>query len=497
MIMATDRQKMTITREMQIILENGLSFHKLGNIKEAKKIYELVLEIYPNNYEALNLLGTIYYQLHKYDKAIILISKAIKLHKKGAIFYNNRALSFYKTQNFNKAILDFKKAINLNPNYIDAYNGYANVLKDSSLWESALFLIDKAIMLNRNNIVPYVTKGIILRELNLLEESLSTLDKALSIDKTHLDAIYAKSLTLIKSGNLKEGWKLYDNRWKTKSMTRSYIKSNKPEWDGVKYYKHIFIWKEQGIGDEIMCASLINKLTKYCDKLTVQADRRLIALYKRSLNKKIEYVDETYAIENLDYDAHIPIFSLPRYFKTDANDFTNGEKYLSADPALTQSIKDKLSKQSDNKICGISWKSENIISGHSRSIDLCNFIKSLDTVNLTLVNLQYGDVTKEIKNVKNKLDITIHEIQSIDNFKDLDKLASTIEACDLVVTIDNSTVHLSGALGIETHLLLPYSSDCRWQNGSKSMWYNSLNIYSQKRDLRWDNMLKEIKHNIQ
>ncbi|MDB4128004.1 hypothetical protein N9560_00945, partial [Hyphomicrobiales bacterium] len=86
----------------------------------------------------------------------------------------------------------------------------------------------------------------------------------------------------------------------------------------------------------------------------------------------------------------------------------------------------------------------------------------------------------------------------VDNKNDIDGLASIIEACDVVVSIDNATVHLAGALGKDTHVILPFKSDFRWMaDVNKSIWYNSITLYRQKRDLRWDNMLKEIKHNIQ
>ena len=91
--MTPNKQKIIITKELQTILENGLAFHRLGNFEEAKRKYEFVLETYPNNYDALHLLGTIYYQLDKYDEAITLITKAIKLYQKSSLFYNNRGLA--------------------------------------------------------------------------------------------------------------------------------------------------------------------------------------------------------------------------------------------------------------------------------------------------------------------------------------------------------------------------------------------------------------------
>ena len=47
--------------------------------------------------------------------------------------------------------------------------------------------------------------------------------------------------------------------------------------------------------------------------------------------------------------------------------------------------------------------------------------------------------------------------------QDIDGLAALITACDLVVTVSNTTAHLAGALGKETYVLVPF--------GQARMWY--------------------------
>ena len=66
---------------------------------------------------------------------------------------------------------------------------------------------------------------------------------------------------------------------------------------------------------------------------------------------------------------------------------------------------------------------------------------------MTLINLQYGDVDKEIREFEEETGIKIVQCGSVDNREDLDGLAALIEACDLVVSTSNVTIHLAGALG--------------------------------------------------
>jgi len=485
-----------ISKEIQSVLEIALSYHKLGIIEEAKKRYEHILDVYPKNFDALHLLGTIHLQKNNYDEALVLITKAIKLNSKSEIFYNNRGLVLFELRKFNDAALNYSKALKINSRFVEAYNNYAIVLQSLNQSDKALSVLNKAILINDKNASLFTRKGIIQRELGLFEESLENLNKAIRIDKTYVDAYFAKSLTLIAAGRLSEGWKLHEYRWKSPSYKSKRIITNKPQWEKKEKKKKILLWSEQGIGDEIMCSSLINELLKHCSKLIVASDKRLIPLYKRSFSEKITFIDTLLLEkEQIDYDFHLPIFSLPLHFKNDPNDQSIGKKYLFADIKRTQSIRKKIDNPNNKKIIGISWKSVSWIS--SRSFSLNDFLEYFNTDKYIFVNLQYGNVSLELENAYKKLGIRVQDIDSVDNFNDLDGLASLIEACDKIVSIDNITIHLAGALGKDTHVLLPYNSDYRWiLYRKKSIWYDSLNLYWQSKDTKWENAFKEINNQI-
>ena len=52
----------------------------------------------------------------------------------------------------------------------------------------------------------------------------------------------------------------------------------------------------------------------------------------------------------------------------------------------------------------------------------------------------------EIDRVRKEYGIDVAQAADIDNFNDIDGLAALIRACDRIVSIDNVTVHLAGAL---------------------------------------------------
>ena len=65
-------------------------------------------------------------------------------------------------------------------------------------------------------------------------------------------------------------------------------------------------------------------------------------------------------------------------------------------------------------------------------------------------------------------------------------------ACDKIVSTTNATVHLAGALGANTKVLLPFSSRWIWGTGSDSFWYDSVTPYQQIKSGDWSDVLKEI-----
>jgi len=87
--------------------------------------------------------------------------------------------------------------------------------------------------------------------------------------------------------------------------------------------------------------------------------------------------------------------------------------------------------------------------------------------------------------------------EKVDNFNDIHGLASLIQACDTVISVDNVTYQLAGALGKEIHVLLTYGSWWGWMaNGSNSPWYDSVKIYRQGVNEAWSSLFLKLKTNL-
>ena len=390
------------------------------------------------------------------------------------------------------------KAIELKPNFAEAHSNLGNILKDLGKLQEAEAALSKAIELNPNFAEAYSNLGSVLNHLGKLEDAELYARKAIELNPDFAEAHKNLSLIILKGKNFKEGFNKYEWRLEVNDRRNLQLKlrSGKPEWTPNKKGR-VLLWGEQGIGDVILFASLIPELIEKVDQLIVMVDERLIPLFKTSFNQSITYINKNKIIDEQSFDYHIAMGSLLKFFRKSKEDFKKAKKgYIKFNEVKSNIFKAKLKDLSDEKIIGISWKSTSKIDKRI-NLSLESFLLGIYSPNIRFLCLQYGDVEKEITQLRKKHRIKIEILNEVDLFNDIDGLASLIAACDEVVSIDNLTLHLAGAIGIKTNILLPKNS--HWYHGiddKQSYWYPSVSFFRQKKCNEWYIPLKEIKNEI-
>ena len=124
-----------------------------------------------------------------------------------------------------------------------------------------------------------------------------------------------------------------------------------------------------------------------------------------------------------------------------------------------------------------------------------NTCNSYIRTKLTYVNLQYGDVKKEIMHFKDSFGIEILNSDN-DNYNDIDGLASLIQSCDFVITTSNVTAHLAGALGKKTFVIVNPEQMWYWHNENVSSWYPSVNIFQKKISEDWRPAIERMSFSV-
>lgn len=120
----------------------GLSLAKLGDLDRAAQYSEDAARLKPN-YAVYYILGLIYANQAKYDKAETAYVKAIEQNPKSYEAWHQLGKVHATTLAFDKAIEAYNKAVSLNPKFPDAYQGLASAKYWSSDLTGALQQVDE------------------------------------------------------------------------------------------------------------------------------------------------------------------------------------------------------------------------------------------------------------------------------------------------------------------------------------------------------------------
>jgi predicted O-linked N-acetylglucosamine transferase (SPINDLY family) len=199
--------------QLVTMLQKGFVLHQQNKLQEAKVIYEQVLAIEPNDFNALQFLGLLYAQTNEFLKAVKFLSKAIQINpnnvdcwsnygnvlqelkrfdeaiacydkalriKKDAFIYYNRGSALKELKRFDDALASYTQAININPD-ADIYNNLGYVLQVLHRLEEALVSYDQAISIKPDHAEAYFNRGSVLQELKRFDESLAGYEQAIGI----------------------------------------------------------------------------------------------------------------------------------------------------------------------------------------------------------------------------------------------------------------------------------------------------------------------------
>jgi tetratricopeptide (TPR) repeat protein len=193
-----------------MLVQQGLNLHQRGNLNDAQNIYEQILSIQENNFDALQLLGALFAQVKKYPQAIKFLSKAIIVDPNHAGCFSNLGISFQKLRRLEEALSSYDKAISLQADYAEAYSNRGAVLQELKRFDEALSSYDKAISIKGDYAEAFNSRGTVLEELKRLEEALSSYHKAISINKDFTESYYNRGNVLHKLKRLEEALSSYD-----------------------------------------------------------------------------------------------------------------------------------------------------------------------------------------------------------------------------------------------------------------------------------------------
>lgn len=508
----------------------GICFQELGQFDKAISAYQNAINLSPDFAEAHYNLGSLYYQINLFDEAIATLKIAIEIKQDYAEALNNLGLSHSKKADFYDAIYFFKAAIKINPNFSEAILNLADIYIKKNMKQSALTVYTDALthdpdhpfILNNMSILyrdigepelaieklhhciskhPHYAEAHyalanVFKDKKCLDEAILYYNKALDLKKDFAEAQVALAMTYLELHEFSKGFDLLESRHRISSKENKLTKKlGLPIWDG-KVGQSIIVLQEQGIGDVLLYCSLLSELSDISKSVTMLCDERLVTLLQRSFeNCKIAFVSDTNDLPINNSDSQISVGSLLKHFRRRIEDFSkNNQRYLTIDENRKSEILNNLPK-TKKLLVGVSWRGGSVRNDSTRLKDMAipALGHLLSGIEATFINLQYGDVDEDLRFLFKNYGVKIAKAEKVNLYEDLDGLATLIDMCDHVITIDNLNVHIAGALEVNTHLMLPYSSDWRWGDGAgESYWHKSVKLYRQTKYDDWDQPSRQI-----
>ena len=337
--------------EIKKELQKATILHQQGNLDEAQKIYNEILNTEPNFAEAHHNLGILLKSLNKLNEAEKSFAKAISLKPNFIISHYQMGNTKYKLQKFEESEYHYKKAISIKSNFFEAYINLGRAQRElRKLRESeeslrnakkinpdhpevnsllGLILFDrgrfndelkqqnldklsegKEILLKSIEIKPdyaftYLNLGLVYQELGELDEAKKSYEKSLELEPSNVSAKYNLSILLSQIHFLEIiGYKNSKNILKEK---KSIYKFNKePFISSLKFEKNLIDLLYKINSTELNKTKSgplfgIGKTSDYQlfdgkDKILENVKKNLIELIEKETKSKVYFMDSFFNI---------------------------------------------------------------------------------------------------------------------------------------------------------------------------------------------------------
>ena len=183
------------------IFNKAFQLHQQGNILEAAKYYQLLIDKDSTDERVFSNFGAILKDLGNLKEAEISYRKAISLNPDFAMAHSNLGIILKDLGNLKEAEISYRKAISLNPDFANAYYNLGNILKDLGNLKEAEISYRKAISLNPDFAVAYLNLGIVLKDIGNIKEGFDSFLKVIELEPTFAE-IYPLITRFLKDSDL-------------------------------------------------------------------------------------------------------------------------------------------------------------------------------------------------------------------------------------------------------------------------------------------------------
>lgn len=482
-----------------------------GDFAGSITCYESALGLLPDHAEIANNLGRLAFRLGQSEVAEKLFRHFLVRfpnHHEGA---NNLGCALRDQGRFDEAIEVLKACLTVTPQYPMVWNTLGTVLAEQGDAATAQIFFDQALTLQPDFPKARYNRGNMHLALGdaagAFEDCQAALQGQLTPDERQM-MLLARSTIRIALGQIGEGWDDYEARLHPDFADVTHFVIDRPRWEpGADLSgKSLLVIGEQGLGDEILFANVLEDLMVALGdsgRLTLAVEARLVGLFQTSFPKAHVIAHATFKADGRTYrtlpglddsgvDLWTPLASPLRSFRRTVESFPVRDHYMTADPALIAHWKTVLEAAPAGLKVGLLWKSA-VTNGarHRFFSPFDQWAEILATPGISFINLQYGDCSAELAHARDVLGVDIWTPPGIDLKNDLEEVAALSCALDLVLGFANATLNIAAACGAPTSLI---STPGAWPRlgTDRYPWYPQARTYVTPQFGAWDEVMGQV-----
>lgn len=394
------------------------------------------------------------------------------------------------------AIGHYRDALSARPDYPPALLGLATTQHTLGDFAAARANFMRARATAPQCMAAWIGIGTVALDSGDFDAAIECFSAVIAREPGHAQARYHRAIAYLCAGRLREGWTEFGWRWASREFDSIPRPFRTARWDGGSLDgRSVLVWREQGLGDEIVFASMLEELAARTARCIVECEPRLHALFSRSF-PGIELVAGGHPPHPLTaaagLDGHAPIGDFARVLRPAIGAFPRKRGYLRADPAAVRDWRVRLERLGPGAKIGICWRSADRRGIRAlASTELIHWVPVFAQRGACFINLQYDECRVELADARARFGTEIACFDDLDMRVEIDRTAALIAALDLVISAPTTVSVLAGALGVDTWQLT-CGADWHALGEPNSPWQPSVRRFYRTVGERWEDTLAAV-----
>lgn len=424
-------------RDIRVLFALGNTARTLNLPGPAEAFFRQVLALEPARLEALINLANLLRAQGRFGAAEALLVPVLARDPRPAELWLTLGSVYRESGDMVRAASFYREALVRRPDYPEALGNLADTLADDGE----------------------------------VDEALALYGRVLAQDPGNAQARLNRAILHLLSGNLQEGWTDYRARL---SIPGKAPQANRrlETWSGETLKDtRLLVTAEQGIGDQIMFASLIPELALRAARegggIILECEKRLVPLFSRSFAHTVvraARIETRGAVTTAHHDwlnaesgvtTTIEMGSLPEILRPELSRFPMRHTYLHADANELAFWREELLFAGRRPWIGVCWRSGKTGGGRaSQYAPLIAWADFLRNFPGTAVCAQYDATGEELFELEKLSGRKLYVPNRLDQKNELDRTCAMLKSLDAVVSAPTAVSWLAAAAGVPTAKIL-------------------------------------------